>query len=109
VRADLRVGGSMRFRVRVEDAPALGFAARFVRCDRDRELRWRGGAPLLPALAWGEHYFQLTATDAGTLLTHGEVFGGALALVVRGSTHARVTRTYERFNQSLRARAESAP
>ncbi len=109
VRADLRVGGAMRFRIRIDSAPELGFAARFVRVDAERELSWRGGAPLVPALAWGEHYFRLAAHEHGTHLTHGEHFGGLLALVMRGTTHARVTRTYDRFNHALKARAESAP
>lgn len=106
VRAELREGGAIRFKIKIEGSPELGFAARLVRCAPSRELAWRGGAPLVPALAWGEHYFRLTPAADGTQVTHGEHFGGLLRLAVRGSIHARVTRTYERFNQALKARAE---
>jgi hypothetical protein len=107
VRAELREGGAIRFRIKIEATPELAFAARIVRCAPGRELAWRGGAPLVPALAWGEHYFRLEPAGDGTVLTHGEDFGGLLALVVRGPVHARVTRTYEAFNRALKARAES--
>lgn len=108
VRADLRQGGAIKFRIRMDASPELGFAARFTRFEAGRALAWRGGAPLVPALAWGEHYFELAPAGDGTLFTHGEHFGGLLGLVMRGAVHARVTRTYTRFNELLRARAEAA-
>lgn len=107
VRTDLREGASFRFRIRIEDAPALPFTARVVRCVPGRELAWRGGAPLVPALAWGEHYFRLTPHGDDTELEHGEDFGGLLGLAMRGKVHARVTRTYAAFNLALKARAEA--
>ncbi len=110
--AALRAGAALRFRIKMEGAPELGFAAKIVRCEPNRELRWKGGAPLVPALAWGEHYFLLAPSGAGTELAgtefiHGEHFGGALRLLMRGETHARVTRTYALFNQALKTRVES--
>ena len=105
-RAELHEGGKLRFRIKIEAAPELGFRARIVRCEPGRELAWRGGAPLVPGLAWGEHYFRLSPHESGTLLTHGERFGGLLGLLLRGQAHARVTRTYEGFNRALKARAE---
>ena len=107
VRADLRVGGKFRFRIRMEASPEIGFAAKVVRCAPGRELAWRGGAPLVPALAWGEHWFRLTPRDGGTELSHGEEFGGVLGLVMRGPVHDRVRRTYDSFNRALKARAEA--
>lgn len=106
-RAELRAGGSMRFRIKIDQTPELAFTAKIVRFEPGRALAWRGGAPLVPALAWGEHYFEITPSDGGSLLTHGEHFGGLLGLVMRGSAHGRVTRTYECFNHALKARAES--
>lgn len=107
VRADLRQGGAIKFKIRMIDAPELGFAAKIVRFAPGRELAWRGGAPVLPALAWGEHYFRVTAKDGGSELVHGEDFGGLLTLIMRGSAHARVTRTYDSFNRALKARVEA--
>jgi len=108
VRAELRDGGEIRFRIKIEAAPELPFTAKIVRCEPGRALAWRGGAPLVPALAWGEHFFELTPEgECATRLTHGERFGGLLNLLVRGSAHARVTRTYEAFNAALKARAEA--
>ncbi len=109
IRGELREGATVRFRIRVESTPELGFAAKVVRCEAARELAWRGGAPLIPALAWGEHYFRLEASGEGTMLTHGEDFGGLLALAMRSrSTHDRVTRSYEAMNRALKERAERA-
>lgn len=105
-RAELREGGTIRFRIKIEDSPQLAFTARILRCVPGRELAWRGGAPLVPALAWGEHWFRLEPAGDGTLFTHGEEFGGLLALVIRGKVHGRVTRTYDAFNRALKARAE---
>ncbi len=106
VQADTRVGGAMQFRIQIEASPQLAFDAKFVRVVPGRELAWRGGAPLIPALAWGEHYFRLAPVDGGTQLTHGEDFGGLLALLMHGFIRDRVVRTYEGFNQALKARAE---
>ena len=106
-RADLREGGTIRFRIKIEASPKLGFSARILRCVPGRELAWRGGAPLVPALAWGHHYFELTPVGDGTEFTHGENFGGLLALIMHGTILARVTRTYEGFNRALKARAEA--
>lgn len=105
-RAELHVGGKIRFRIKIEAVPELGFTAKIVRCEPARALAWRGGAPLVPALAWGEHYFELAPVPDGTRFTHGERFGGLLRLLIRGETHARITRTYEAFNAALKARAE---
>jgi hypothetical protein len=107
VRTDLHTGAAIRFRIKIEATPELRFAARLIRCEPGRELAWRGGAPLVPALAWGEHYFRLEPEADGTRFTHGEHFGGLLAMVLRGKAHARVTRTYDGFNQALKARAEA--
>jgi hypothetical protein len=107
VRAELREGAKIRFRIKFEATPEFGVAARLIRCTPGRELAWRGGAPLLPALAWGEHYFRLAPAGDGTQLIHGETFGGLLGLLMRGALHARVTRTYDGFNQALKARAEA--
>lgn len=105
--ADLRPGGTMRFRIQIVESPQLAFTAKFVRFVPQRELAWRGGAPLVPALAWGEHWFRITEAEDGCELTHGEQFGGLLALVIRGKNHERVTRTYDAFNRALKARAEA--
>jgi hypothetical protein len=109
MRAEARVGATARFRICLEGTPELRFVARVERCDPERAFSWRGGAPLVPALASGHHWFTLAPEGDGTRLTHGEDFQGLLALLVRGKTHARVTRSYDRLNAALKARAEAAP
>lgn len=106
LRVEPRVGSTIRFRIKIEATPTLAFAARVVRCDEGRAFAWRGGAPLMPSLAWGEHWFEMEPTEGGTRFSHGERFGGLLALVMRGAVHARVTRTYDGFNRALKARVE---
>lgn len=107
IRADLHEGATVRFRIKVEASPELGFTARITRFIPGRELAWRGGVPLVPSLAWGEHYFRIAPTADGCELTHGEDFGGLLDLAVRGKVHARMVRTYSAFNYALKTRAES--
>ncbi len=106
-RGEARAGATVRFRIVIEGMPAMPFTARVVRCEPGRELAWRGGAPVVPALAWGEHWFKLTPSGEGTLLTHGEDFGGLLALVMRTGLHGRTTRSYDALNRALKARAEA--
>jgi hypothetical protein len=97
-----------RFRIKIEATPELGFTAGIIRCAPGRELAWRGGAPLLPSVAWGEHYFRFAPVGEGTELTHGEDFGGLLGLAVRGPVHRQITRTYDAFNRALKTRAETS-
>ena len=106
VRADLRMDGAMKFRIKIEATPELRFAAKIVRFTPGRALAWRGGAPIVPALAWGQHYFEISPVDGGSELVHGEDFGGLLGLIMRGKNRDRVTRTYENFNMALKDRAE---
>ena len=107
MRAEPREGGAVRFRVVLDGLPPLPMAARIVRWRPDRELAWRGGAPGVPALAWAEHWFALEPSGGGTALTHGERFGGLLAVAMRTGLHARVTRTYDALNRAIKARAEA--
>lgn len=106
MRGDLREGATVRLEIRIEKTPPLRFVAKLVRCVPERELAWRGGAPIVPRLAWGEHYFRLDPEGDGTLLTHGERFGGLLALIMSGPVYARTTRTYDALNAQIKARAE---
>jgi hypothetical protein len=105
IRGEVRVGATVRFRVRVEAMREFGLAAKIVRCEPNRELAWRGSAPLVPALAWGEHYYRLEASGEGTLFTHGEDYGGLLRLVMRGPPYDRAVRAFEATNRALEARA----
>lgn len=107
LRGEARVGATVRFKIRIESTPELPFTARVVRCDPHKEFAWRGGAPLIPALAWGEHWFRLEPSEGGTLFTHGEDFGGLLALIMNGGTHARTVRSYDTMNRAVKARAEA--
>jgi hypothetical protein len=107
MRAEAREGAAVRFKIKIEGTPALPIAARVKRCVPGREFSWGGGAPLVPSLAWAEHYFRLEPSGDGTLLTHGEDFGGLFGLAMRGAVFERVTRTYEGLNRAIRDRAEA--
>lgn len=70
------------------------------------ELRWLGkvGASFVFS---GEHYFQLsTLEDGRTRLTHGEIFGGALAPFFWNTLNTRTRKAFGEFNQALRLRSE---
>jgi hypothetical protein len=107
VRAEAHLGAPIRFAIKIEGLPPMPFAAKVSRCVEGRAFGWRGGAPLVPAVAWAEHYFLLEPSGDGTLVDHREDFHGALGLMMRGPMLDRVTRTYDGFNHALKARAES--
>ena len=106
LRTEARVGAPVRFTIKLEGLPPFPIAANISRCEPGRSFGWRGGAPLVPALAWAEHYLLLEPSGDGTLVDHREDFHGALGLLMRGAMLDRVTRTYDGFNRALKARAE---
>jgi hypothetical protein len=105
MRAEPRVGGRVRFRIRIDGLPPLPISAE-MRVFRERDtLAWGGGPPGLFA---GHHYFEIVPAGEGrTKVMHGEDFSGAIAeLVMKGGVADRLVRTYEKVNRQLKARVE---
>lgn len=87
------------------------FDARVSRFEPDRALAWRGpSVSLLHALVTGEHAFELVDLGQGrTRLVHSERFDGLLfsSEKVWSALEAKVGPLYEKFNVTLKKRAES--
>ncbi len=80
----------------------------FSKVDEPRELRWDGGAK---GIAFGSHFFILTALDDGarTHMRHGETFEGLFAaLTVRLLKTERGGPSYNGFNEDLKRRVLGA-
>ncbi len=77
-------------------------------CDAGQELRWSGPRHPSRLLMRASHWFRLTPHEAGTQLSHGERFDGALAPVVWPLMRATIQKNHAAVNAALRARCESS-
>lgn len=101
----LTPGAHLNVVVSPPDGSDFRFRPRVVRCEPERELRWRGTV-LVDFLFYGEHYFLLEDVGRGrTRLTHGEDFGGAL-LRFLGKQLTATARGFVFMNHALKRRAE---
>ncbi len=67
------------------------------------ELGW---ASRLPGIIGGEHRFELSARNGGTLVVQSETFRGAL-VPFSGRALARAETSFRELNSALKVRAES--
>ena len=70
-------------------------------CEPERRLEWVGHIPLLFT---GRHWFELSASDSGTELLHGEDLSGLILLTFSNERIARQKAAYEEMNRALEAR-----
>ncbi len=96
-----------RLRVRLDDGgAALTIRPELLVARENEELCWRGtlGARVVFS---GQHYFRLSPLPDGyTRFTHGEHFGGLLLPFFWKTLDTRTRKSFVRFNEALRARAE---
>ena len=83
----------------------LRITVRITRFEPGRELAWIGTVPLLFS---GEHYWSLRPAPGGTLLEHGERFGGLLPRIWGRRKLESFRPYYERLNTALVERLGSA-
>jgi hypothetical protein len=81
------------------------FQPEVLKVDPGREFRWRGKL-WASFLFSGEHFFQLTATEHGTRLVHGENFSGILVHVARRAL-GEASRGFIYMNRALKRRVET--
>jgi len=88
------------------DGSDFRFRPRLLRCEPEKELRWRGKV-LGEFLFSGEHYFLLEQGQAGRVrLVHGEDFKGILVRFL-GQQLTATARGFVFMNQALKRRAEA--
>ena len=73
-------------------------------CDPGRRLEWVGRIPLLFT---GRHFFELTESNGGTELLHGEDLSGLVPMTFSAARVARQKAAYEAMNEALAARVAS--
>jgi hypothetical protein len=98
------VGGTIRVHVRPSRGLRLGFRAKVIACDDNRELRWRGhlGAPWL---AHGDHTFTIEPLDNGRVrFVQHETFTGVLPRLAGRLLAREAKRGFDAMNHALGAR-----
>ena len=106
LRGELVESGTIEFHFVIPPAPRLPGRAVVLKVAPARELRWAGRF----VASWvfrAEHYHLLAPTDGGgTLLRHGGIFSGLLAVPMWPLLRLFGRPVYLRFNEALRGRAE---
>lgn len=104
---DLLEGRHLTVVLSPPDSSDFRFRPRLLRCEKEKELRWRGKV-LGEFLFSGEHYFTLEPGPGGrTRLVHGEDFKGFLVRFL-GQQLTATARGFVFMNQALKRRAEAA-
>ncbi len=110
--ADGEVKLGARVRMRFVDAGGgkgkiIAQTVTITECEPPRRLEWVGR---IPVLFTGRHSFELTASDGGTELLHGEDLSGLVPLTFSAARLARQKVAYEAMNRALERRvAEMVP
>jgi hypothetical protein len=68
--------------------------------EANKMLAW-ASRPLFPWIFSGVHYFRLTPSGSGTLLTHGETFKGLIAHLMRKKILGEFPKGYHDMNKAL--------
>ena len=99
-------GGRVAIRVPnlAQPSKILAITARITRFEPGRELAWIGVVPLVFS---GEHYWSLRPAPGGTMLEHGERFGGLLPRIWGKAKLESFRPYYERLNTALVERVSS--
>ena len=95
-----RVGERLRVRLQPPGGRSMGFRPRVTKVEPGSVLEWLGRLGL-PWLFDGRHRFELTPTEDGTRLSHGEMFTGLLVPFVRRSLDGPTRDGFEAMNVAL--------
>lgn len=78
------------------------YSPKIVTADANRELRWKGGVPLV---FYGDHRFIIEPDGDGTKLVHRETFRGLIPFIGRPFLAIGTKRAYKQFNKAIDAYA----
>ena len=108
ISGELCSGGRLCVRLGPADSDGLTFKPRVTEYREGSVLEWLGHL-VIPGVFDGRHRFELTKTsDGNTLFTQSETFGG-ITIPFVASSLAGMTRSFDAFNASLKARVEGRP
>jgi hypothetical protein len=103
---ELREGARLRLRLAI-GARSIGIKPRLLRVVPNRELAWRGAAPI-PSLFRGEHVFEIEPTATGVRFKQWERFSGILVPLLGKLIDGGTRRGFEAMNVALKRRAEAS-
>lgn len=105
IAGELKVGSQLAVVISPPESGETRFSPEVVRCDKNRELRWRGKL-WFDWLFTGEHFFQLQASGPdSTRVIHGEDFSGIL-VKLNGRMLTQTARGFVYMNRALKRRIE---
>jgi hypothetical protein len=105
IAGELREGARLTVRLGPADSKGLTFKPRVTEYREGAVLEWLGHL-IIPGIFDGRHRFELTpAGNGGTLFAQSETFGGISIPFVTSSLDG-MTRSFDAFNESLKARSE---
>lgn len=108
ISGELREGSRLIVRLGPADSNGLTFKPRVSEYREGSLLEWLGHL-VIPGIFDGRHRFELTRTsDGNTLFAQSETFGGITIPFVTSSL-AGMSRSFDAFNASLKARVEARP
>lgn len=73
-----------------------------------QEFRWKGKLGGVNWLFAGEHYFIFSEKEGGTILQHGETFGGILAWALWPFIKNGIRNNFISLNEALKSRVENS-
>lgn len=106
VTGSLNVGGKLNVRIQPPGGKAMTFKPTLKVVKPHQELRWLGRL-IVPGLFDGEHYFRLSPNQGGTMLNHGENFGGLIVKITGSSMLKQTEQGFIAMNDALKRRAEA--
>jgi hypothetical protein len=108
ISGELREGARLAVRLGPADSNGLSFKPTIKAYREGAVLEWLGHL-LIPGIFDGRHRFELVGTgDGKTIFTQSETFTG-LTIPFVGSSLNDMTRSFDAFNASLKARSEGRP
>jgi len=108
ISGELRDGARLAVRLGPADSNGFTFKPKIKELREGAVLEWLGHL-VIPGIFDGRHRFELAATgDGKTLFTQSETFGGITIPFVTSSL-AGMGRSFDAFNESLKARSEGRP
>jgi hypothetical protein len=107
LKGSARQGTAITYRFEFPRGIRLWTAARVLRFEQERELRWAAHF-LTPTLFNGEHYFVIAPmSGGGVIFSHGEIFSGLLLPAIRPILRKDGPQIYQALNTALKERVEA--
>lgn len=103
IEGELRPGARLRVQIEPETGICLNYHPEVIRCEPERELRWRSRL-LVPGLLDREHSFVFEQLDCGWVkFVHRDRFSGLLPMLLGEWLEGQIRPGFERMNRALKS------